>query len=284
MTQILTEGLQEQKLIELKHIARALNELVGPDFVVAVNGFTESEKQGRTEILLQATRIPFAVTGIGSETLDVTLEVWANAQNSEMRDETLAKLNNLIGHKSGEIETPDAVYTFASFFEFDKPKDVQQVDIGAARKHLLDIKGTMLVSNATTGAIIANTVLTQLYVGEPDAAATVRGFVPTLLIETSLNYASETVPTGNNNTANTLNSTQACNISLSALALKRPLEDALLRIIQLAQAGFGLNDAVYVRRIYPTFEITKKCRLIGGKITEQAGTYLQYSLSLQEVI
>lgn len=279
----MSEGLEEQKLIELKHVARAINELVGPDFVVIVNGSTKPEAAGRTEILLQATRIPFAVTGIGSETLDISLEIWAPAQNPQQRDAMLAALNQLIGHKSGEIETPEATYTFASFLEFGKPIDVQQVDIQATRKHLLSITGTMLVSDTVTGAVISNAVLTQLFLGDPEDEATVRGVIPALAVTTTVSYASETVPTGNNNTADTLHSLQGCNISLSALVLNRPLDNAILRIIQLTQSGYGLNSVIYVRRIYPTFETIKKCRLIGGEITEQAGAYLQYKLSLQEV-
>lgn len=277
------EGLQEQKLIELKYVARALNELVGPEFVVIVNGSTKPEMAGRTEILLQATRIPFAVTGIGSETLDISLEIWAPAQNPQQRDGMLAALNNLIGHKGGEIETPEETYTFASFLEFGKPIDVQQVDMGATRKHLLSITGTMLVSNIETGAVISNAVLTQLFIGDPTDEATVRGFIPTLNVSTAVNYASETVPTGNNNTADTLHNLQGCNISLTSLILKRPIDDAVLRIVQLSQEGYGLNSVMYVRRIYPSFEVTKKYRLLGGEIAEQAGAYLQYKLSLQEV-
>lgn len=277
------EELQEQELIELKYVARALNELVGADFRVIVNGSTSISQDSKTEILMQATRIPFAVTGIGSETLNISLEVWAPAQNPKVRDKTLSMLNKLIGHKSGSIETTEANYTYASFLEFGRPIDVQQVDINASRRHLLNITGTMLISNVETGAVVSNSIFTQLYIGNPDDENTVRGFIPTLAVDTSINFSSETSPTGNNNTADTYNIVRNCNISVSALVLNRPLDNVIIKIIYLIQNNFGINDEIYVRRIFPTFEVIKKCRLIGGELIEQAGAYMQYKLSLIEV-
>ena len=160
---------------------------------------------------------------------------------------------------------------------------MQQVDINASRRHLLNITGTMLISNVETGAVVSNSIFTQLYIGNPDDENTVRGFIPTLAVDTSINFSSETSPTGNNNTADTYNIVRNCNISVSALVLNRPLDNVIIKIIYLIQNNFGINDEIYVRRIFPTFEVIKKCRLIGGELIEQAGAYMQYKLSLIEV-
>lgn len=276
------QGLVRQEVIELKYIARALNEIIGADYRVLVNGRTTIASDNITDVCLRATRIPFALDGIGSETLDISLEVWANANNAAIRDKVLADLNALIGHRSGVIAASDKVYNYASFFEFSKPMGSPQVDTGNWR-HLLTITGTMLVSDSETGAVISNAVLTKLYIGEPESSEAVQGFIPALSVKTGLSYASETLPSGNNNTADVVHNLQGCNISLTSLVLNRPLDNEILRIIQLCNAGFTLNSNICLKKIYPTFETTKKCRLLGGSIDEGAGAYLQYSLSLQEV-
>ncbi len=275
-------SLQKFDLIELKWVSMAINEMLGPKFRVSTQSKVKIESDGRTEVVLFADRIPFAVDGIGSETLNISLEIYAKVNNNTERDEVLAGLNAVIGHKDGTITTDEGkTYNFASFLEFIiKPSGPPVVDTGQFM-HMLNITGTMLVSDAEHGAIIANHVFTKLTVNMNGEE--ISGFIPTLRVDANLNFASESVATGNKNTLDVMHNARSVTREISAILLNRPLDMVIVRAITQVTDGFELNEVVTIERIYPAFTIKSRCKLLTGTLTESAGAYITYTLGFQDI-
>jgi len=278
------------KLIEQRALAGYFNELLGEDFYVDVNSSDYSRDDGKTVCVLQLQRMPFAIEGVDSESMNISLGAFAVINNDLQKDKILNAFKDLCGYKAGVINvdlyddegnpTSSDTYKVKSFLEFQRPLGTPEV--GAAIRDTFILTGTLLCAHASGGAVMSNDVVTEVWDREPSEAGAVGGVLATLSVQCKINKAAESVRLLNKATPQPRVLAHGATYAIQSLYLSRAID---ADIVQAIESAGELEKVYYVRRTTASgATVTTKCLLLDGYTTEQAGAYMSYMLSLQEAV
>lgn len=293
---------EDYGLISLEQLAAYYNEVLGAGFEVEANCLPTPLQDSRTACSLFATRVPFAIADVRSETLTVSLNfrvAWFPESN---RRKTLAEIKRLLGYQrfvirekvlvrklrekqSDQInedsyeflelgdEIEDKVFNCTSFLEMQQPIGGPEIDTG---KHVLNLSvtGTILVTDANGGAVMSNDVVTfAKLVGSED-----RG-VPLPIVYSSTNegYNVENQVGTGSETQVPIPLTAQSNLTIQALYLARNFEKQLLVGLKNKQ-----QKQIEITEVYDSnLQVVRVYNVLSFSEAKQAGAYMQYTLELQ---
>lgn len=286
-------------LIDLDALASYYNEVLGASFVVQANCIPVPLEDNRTTCSLYATRVPFAIKDVRSETLTLTLNFRVAWFPEDERKKALEEMKRLLGYQrfviqeeitqrdlvkktnatSGEegyeIKDSRILKTFncTSFLEMPQPVGVPEIDCG---KTVLDIQitGTMLVTDADGGAVMSNDVVTYAKLVGSNVEP-----VPLPIVYSSTNEGfnvENQVGTGAEIQI-PVSLTAQGGLTIQALYLARDFEKQLLVGVKNKE-----QKQIEITEVYDTnLTVTRIYNVLSMSEAKQAGAYMQYTLELQ---
>lgn len=285
-------------MIEIRALAKYFEEHLGTqDYVIEPSSFEflQDDDDKRTPGTLQVNRIPFAIEGVDCETMNIVLALAPVINTTLQKDKVMSDVKKLLGYVSGVViqnyedtngNIKDTVtYKVKSFLELTRP--INPPSLGADMRTEYTLQGSLLVSKVGSGALMSNDVETYIYDRNPSQGGAVGGGVAVLACMTDLNKTVDAPMKVNTYKAvpNTL--AQSTSYGLQLLYLGSPIEKILIQHINLLGTEYALNRTYWLKRVIPTtdstVEVLKEVQLVAGKLTEQAGAFAQYSITLQEV-
>ena len=266
---------------------------MGSAFRVHINCLTYQDDAEGTDVILKASRVPFAISNVDSETLTLDLEFRTRCDTAERRAAVLRDINVLMGRTTGTLEDEGVVYDYSLYFELAQPYGPPEVDMGTFKQDL-GASGNMLLTAREGGAVVSNSITTFLWTNEPGKdGRTLRGFLPTISVTSSLDFGAESYRPLNDKLPRSEQFAYSSAIEVTALFLNRELDSFLSRRLQLVERfreeqstktrDIPFNDVWTLDRVFPGYSYSKQVILGGGTMIEQAGAYAQYRLSLLEV-
>lgn len=287
-------------MIDLDLVAMEINRRLGSTFRVHVNGNPLIDRIGLgVEVVMSAQRTPFSIKNVDSETMEITLEIWSNCETAEKRTKVLHDLSEILGHSTGVLESAEIGedekyknYDYAMFFEIQQPMSPPQVDMGVFRQ-LLILRGNILISGQVEGAVMSNNIFTYLTSSETDGEGNpYRGYLPALSFAGSTEYGSENYRNVNSSVSDVEQVAEVWTAEITALLLNRPFDSYLSKRLQLVKNYSDgnehervnrMNEVFTLERILPDYTYSKRMKLLGGNIVEQAGAFAQIKLTFQEI-
>lgn len=261
-------------MIDLQYLATVINRIVGAnDFAVYLNTNVAPAGDGRTVVTLAATRTPFGFTTeeIDAESLSVTLTFDLSASNISLRDRALFVIKNtLLGWQSFTVVQPEGdTYAVESFLEQQAPAN-PYVDSGGITQQIV-VSGTILIKNAECGAVVGNNV--GIYLDDVKLLKAQRGGGMQSASENNLPLSQGgTLP--QNRIVSRTHTTQ-----LTCIYTGKPIEKEFLKI---AEGCVQEVNRIYTYRVeYPDLTIVVPVKIQAVSITDGAGVFLQYTLTLQ---
>ena len=270
-------------MIDLVYIAKAINDLLGENYKVIPNANVGVSIDGKQKVTLTATRTPFSIKEIDSESAQIYLETLLCVDNPIQRDKGVEGLRKITGYKSVSIDTQDGEnYVIALYLDLDAPTASPYISAGKYyQRHTLS--GTALISNSKTGGLIASQVLTKLTLHDAEEDKDYTAFVPVTAAETSLIFSTENAPCGSDNVFEPKQSGRGRTYAINCVFLNRDFDMKLIKIFN-SDFDFAINQDITLEKFFDSnLSFKTTCRIIDGKLQEQAGQFLSYSLTLQEV-
>ena len=261
-------------MIDLQYLATAINRIVGAnDFAVFLNTNVAPGEDGRTAVTLSATRVPFGFTTeeIDAESLNITLTFDLSASNVSARDKALFDIKNtLLGWRSFTVEQPEGdTYAVECFLEQQAPAS-PYVDSGGITQQIV-VSGNVLITNVECGAVVGNNV--GVYIDDVKLLKAQRGGGMQGAGENNLLLSDGgTLP--QNQIVSRTHTTQ-----LNCIYTGKAIENEFLKI---AEGCAQDVNKIYTYRIeYPAFTISVPVKIQAVSVTDGAGVFLQYTLTLQ---
>lgn len=278
-------------LINLDTLAAYYNHVLGESFVVKANCLMFPVQGDKTPCTFLASRIPFAIADVRSETLNVTLNFRIVWFPEEERTKTLDEIKRLLGFQrfivkeeiavrdfgDAAYDSPDEIvdktFNCTSFLELQSPVGQPEIDCG---KRVLDMQvtGTMLVTDADGGAVMSNDVVTYAKLVGSNAEP-----VPLPIVYSSTNegYNVENqVGTGEEMQVPVPLMAQGA-LTIQALYLARDFEKQLLVGLKNKQ-----QKQIEITEVYDSnLEVSRIYNVLSMSEAKQAGAYMQYTLELQ---
>ncbi len=262
--------------IDIKYIARAFNYALGEGFLVYEKGGKTEISDGKTECTITAQRRPFAVNGVDSETMSLTLTFYVDISDKVARSAVISRIVALTGFKTYTFNVDNKEYSMATYLNYEGG-GAPLVDSSRFRQDVT-LAGDILVTSVNSGGVFAtdNVMFMRL---STDAEKT---YIPATEIKTQLCYQSETSTTGNGITPEIIHTAQTSILQITAIFLKRDIDRTLYKWCALAENS--IDNYVYLTRVFADEEIPeKKYKVISGVVIEPAGAFCSYQLNLQEV-
>lgn len=274
-------------LIDLDALAAYYNDVLGSSFVVKANCLATPLDGSQTPCTLLATRVPFAISDVRSETLSVTLNFRVVWTPEARRRKTINEIKRLLGYQRFSIteqisvlddmthEEREAEKTFncTSFLEMGQPMGVPEIDSG--QKVLdLQVSGTILCTDAQGGAVMSNDIVTFARLNETDAP------VPLPIIYQSSNdgFNVEAMLTGGGIEPAAVPLSSENKITVQALYLAREFDRQLITGIKNKEV-----KVLYLTEVFDSdITVSRRYSVLSMSATKQAGAYMQYTLDLQE--
>lgn len=264
-------------MIELQYLATEYNKLLGTsDFAVYLNtNKVPDDTNPKTICTLTALRMPFAISDAKSETINITITCDLIVSDTETRDRRLSMIKDILGWTAFQINTPEGeTYNCDSFLE-QQPASSPRVDTGVMIQQIV-ISGTCLVADVSAGAVVSNRVKTFIN----DEEITIVSASPTLQKGTD-----DVLELSGNVSLTELYEISRTNSSEYTILFRgSSIDKTFIKIIE--GETDELNQTYTVKRVYPfgpDYTITNTMKLIGGSITQQAGAFLLYRVTLQKV-
>lgn len=273
----------DYKPINLDYVAVMLNEIVGGNFYIEVNSVAQIRDDNKIACSLQASREPFPMDNIASETIQLTLYAYLNVDTVQLKSQYENELAKLLGARKGTIETldePKQTYSFNLFFGEMQPATDPASDSGYDYCTYV-LNGSILVTNESArGGVLCNDVTFELSTEETFAvdcktelAVITYEENPTIVNEGSVDLIDNMVWTHLQADVYTL--------VLNGYMLNDNVHKILGDIFAKTQAN---NTPFYLRKNKDGNEIyKKKVKLINGNVSGQSGAFEQYVCTLQEV-
>ncbi len=275
-------------LIDLDALAAYYNSVLGSTFVMKANCLaTPIDDSWKTPCTLQATRVPFAISDVRSETLTVTLNFRVVWFPEEQRQKTLNEMKRLLGYQrfaiseqiqklNDETQQETAVtktFNCTSFLEMQAPMGVPEIDSG---KKVLDmqITGTILVTDADGGAVMSNDIVTFAKLKATDIQVP----LPIIYQSASDGFNVEVQSSTGNERQIPVSVTAENKITVQALYLARDFEKQLLVGVKSKE-----QKKITLIEVFDTnLTVSKLYNVLSLSTTKQAGAYMQYTMELQE--
>ncbi|MEG1528742.1 MAG: hypothetical protein RR405_00175 [Clostridia bacterium] len=276
-------------LIDLNALAGYFNSVLGSTFIVKANCLATPIDGPQTVCTLHATRVPFAIADVRSETMNVTFYFRVRWFPEKEREQTILEMKRLLGYQRfgitekmcivddtthEECATPtDKSYNCTSFLEMQPPMGTPQVDSGG--KYLdMQITGTILVTDSDGGAVMSNDIVTFAKLNDTDNPVP----LPIVYISSNDGFNIEMrVPTGKISPipAPTYSENKQ---TIQALYLAREFDKNLVTGIKNKQ-----QMHIYLDEVFDTnMTVSRKYTVLSLSLTRSAGAYTQYTMDLQE--
>jgi hypothetical protein len=268
--------------IEIEYIAKTLEALLGENFVVCVdsvlyrydaNGNIKPEYQGKHVGVLKTERVPFAIEGSDSETVNISLEFYETTNNDAQKKEMNDALAKISGTTRGIIAVGDKAYTYTCYLQKARPFQPPGVSMGDF-KSAYTINGTMLISSPV-GAIMSNDIKT--FIGETE--------LKTLEVTTEYTKGVESPVKLNNSNPSVVPQSESTAIALLFLYERNAVCAEIAARIAQKDASTGISDVYEIRREFPDgTTVIHSYAFLDGRIIEKAGAYSQIQINLRAVI
>lgn len=262
--------------VDIKYIARAFNYALGEGFLVYEKGGKTEISDGKTECTITAQRRPFAVNGVDSETMSLTLTFYVDISDKPARSAAINRITALTGFKTYTLNVDDKEYSMATYLNYEGG-GTPIVDMSRFKQDVT-LSGDILVTSVNGGGVFATDNVTFMRLST-DAE---KVYIPATEIRTQLGYQSETASIGNDVTLDVMHTAQTSVLQITAIFLKRDIDKTLYKWCALAESS--IDKYVYLTRVFAGEEIPeKKYKVISGVLVEPAGAFCSYQLNLQEV-
>lgn len=261
-------------MIDLQYLATAINRIVGTnDFAVYLNTNGAPEESGKTPVTLAATRVPFGFTTaeIDAESLSVTLTFDLTAKEPAKRDKALFAIKNtLLGWRSFLVRQPEGdSYNVECFLEQQAPSS-PYLDSGGITQQIV-VSGNVLIKNTGCGAVVGNNV--GVYIDDVKLLKAQRGGSMQGAAENNLPLSEGgTLP--QNQIVSRTHTTQ-----LTCIYTGKAIEKEFLKIAE--GCAQDVNKVHTYRVEYPGFVVSAPIKIQAVSVTDGAGVFLQYTLTLQ---
>lgn len=276
-------------LISLDALAAYYNEVLGEKFIVKADCIPIPPDSDRTACTLHATRVPFAIADVRSETLTVSFNFRIKCSPESCRKTALDEIKRLLGYQrfviqeaivlkeitNSELTDRTAVKTFncTSFLELQQSLGVPEIDSGCKMLDM-QVTGTILVSDMDGGAVMSNDIVTFAKLAGSDDAPVA---LPIVYSSTNEGFNVENQVGFGEHEQTPVPMTSQASLTVQALYLDRGFERNLL--VGLKKKEFSqieLTDVydtdLTVKRVYNVLSFSE---------AKQAGAYMQYTLELQ---
>ena len=261
-------------MIDMKYLAAAFNRLLGTeDFAVWLDTNINPDRDGdKTTCTLLVQREPFALGNIDAESVLITLTFDLKIQpETEVAAARLAKIKEVLGWQSFQVQTPDGAYNVDSFLEMQQP-GMPRIDTGCKIQQFT-VSGTALIASASLGALVSNRVKTFINNVE----------VLVVSAQPSLSKGTDEVfdLSGSNTMTDTQEISRANTSGYTILYRGSDIDKTLVKLIEGGESD-ALNTTFTLRRVYPDFEVTHTVKLESGIVTQQAGAFLLYQVNFKK--
>ena len=261
-------------MTDLQYLANAINRIIGTkDYVVYLNTNGYPKSDGKIVVTFSATRVPFGFTTkeIDAESLLATLTFDLTAADIPRRDQTLFVIKNtLLGWRSFKLTQPDgAIYSVECFLQQQAPSN-PYIDSGGITQQIV-VSGNILVSNASCKAIVGNHI--GIYIDDEKLLKSQR-------ILTGQAAAENNLPLSENSMLpEIMIVSHTHNTQLTCIYTGKGIEKEFLKIGE--GAAQDANKIHILRVEYPDFSVSVNIKITGVTVTDNAGTFLQYTLFYQ---
>lgn len=261
-------------MIEMQFLAAAFNKMLGTDdFAVWLHTNINPDRDGdKTTCTLLVQREPFALGNIDAESVRVTLTFDMKIQpDTDVAAARLARIKDILGWQSFQVQTPNGTYNADSFLEMQQP-GFPRIDTGCKIQQFV-VSGTALIASSTLGAVVCNRIKTYIN----DAEVLVVSAQP------SLSKGADEVfdLAGTNTMTDTQEISRANTATYTLLYRGSEIDNTLMKLIEGGESD-ALNTTFSLRRVYPGFEVTHTVKLDSGVITHQAGAFLMYQVNFKK--
>ena len=139
--------------IDIKYIARAFNYALGEGFLVYEKGGKTEISDGKTECTITAQRRPFAVNGVDSETMSLTLTFYVDISDKVARSAVISRIVALTGFKTYTFNVDNKEYSMATYLNYEGG-GAPLVDSSRFRQDVT-LAGDILVTSVNSGGVFA---------------------------------------------------------------------------------------------------------------------------------
>lgn len=264
--------------VDLESLGNAFQQIVGNKFKLAVNNSVDLEEQ-RYPLVMYATRNPYKIDNINSETLDLAFETRIEVNTQEEMFDAIAALNRLIGLNKGEIVEGGHTFRFYSQLDFSRPLTPPEVDEAQFVQNLY-ITGSCLIAR-DDGALIGNEVSVNLTFNR-GTEGEISSDIEVLEARTNLICDAKSPQMANTDQASSISGSIGYNYVYTALIMKK--NSAHLRLLKalLGKEPLGLNEEVYLTETWPEFEFEQSCILTEGAVVKNRGAFVIVEFTLNK--
>lgn len=268
------------KPIDIEYVVRLINDILGEDFYVESNGVSLLSSDKITNCSLQAVREPFPMDNINSETLQLTLYAYMNVDNRRIKSLNESKLSKILGARKGSFQSLDGseTYSFNLYFKDCHPAAEPQPDMGNMCC-LYAANGSMLITLEGKGGILSNDISYELADRPFTDTECISSELAVLNVEETPNLQNEAMVNLESLNVITTAQAKACTIGINGIMLNDVLHDKLSEAIE---ANSNTTE-FYLRKKSNKGTGIRHMRLVEGKLSVIPGSYMQYTISLQEV-
>lgn len=275
--------MRENELVKLEDLARAYEDLLGSEFAVYVDSMVNVDED-KIPIVMYATRMPYKIPNIDTETLQMGFSAYISCENKEAYAEKITRISRLLGYNKGTLTSNGNTYTYYSFLDFSRPLTDPVVDSGEFMQSLV-LSGTCLISGAQ-GALVGNDVKTELIFNPADEENRLEGQVEVLSASCALVKDTESPQMANAIIGKSFNKTQLYSYSYTLLVLKNTIGERLVKGARNI-LPFSINERIDLKETFPaftgeSFNTTNQCVFTGIQLDRNAGAFTTITITLQD--
>lgn len=275
--------MRENELVKLEDLARAYEDLLGSEFAVYVDSMVNVDED-KIPIVMYATRMPYKIPNIDTETLQMGFSAYISCENKEAYAEKITRISRLLGYNKGTLTSNGNTYTYYSFLDFSRPLTDPVVDSGEFMQSLV-LSGTCLISGAQ-GALVGNDVKTELIFNPADEENRLEGQVEVLSASCALVKDTESPQMANAIIGKSFNKTQLYSYSYTLLVLKNTIGERLVKGARNI-LPFAINERIDLKETFPaftgeSFNTTNQCVFTGIQLDRNAGAFTTITITLQD--
>ena len=280
------KSMKKEKLnemVRLEDLAKAYSKILNDYYDLSVD-FNLNIDRNKSAGFMRATRQPYKISNIKSESINVVLRFYLCCENKERYLDEIALITQLCGLNKMDFKSNENEYKAYSFLDFAEPLNDPQISMGKWYT-TVELRGTVLCTQKVGGVLIGNEIETEItfHQGEENE---VSGKIEVLSDNTTLAKTQESPQLINNVTAQGYNNTQAYSYSYTILILKNKICEEIVKIIENV-SPLQLNEKVVIKNTFPaftgeSFSTERNLIMTGCNIDKNAGAFVTATLSFQD--
>lgn len=274
------------EMVRLEDLAKAYSKILNDYYDLSVD-FNLNIDRNKSAGFMRATRQPYKISNIKSESINVVLRFYICCENKERYLDEIALITQLCGLNKMDFKSNENEYKAYSFLDFAEPLNDPQISMGKWYT-TVELRGTVLCTQKVGGVLIGNEIETEItfHQGEENE---VSGKFEVLSASYSLTKTQESPQMVNSTVAKSFNTTQAYSYVYTVLILKNKLCEKIFKIIRGIEP-LQLNEKVVIKEKFPSFSenetenivTSKDLIMIDGNMDRNAGAFVTATLSFQE--